>query len=250
MPRYKLTLSYDGTNYGGWQVQPNAVSIQSTLQEALKTLLKKETHATGSGRTDAGVHAHGQVAHFDAEDSLDTYKALHSINGLLPKEIRALSLEEVEGSFHARYSSKGKVYRYYLHLDRVQSPFNHLYSWHIPYKIDLEKLQKAASAFIGTHDFISFANESHKGAAAKDSVRTIKRIDITPTDGGIYLEFEGNGFLYKMVRNITGTLIEAATSKISKEEIDQLLLAKDRKKAGAAAPALGLFLMRVDYESS
>jgi tRNA pseudouridine38-40 synthase len=250
LPKYKMTISYDGTNYGGWQVQPNATSIQSLLEYALLTLLKTKTAVTGSGRTDAGVHATGQVAHFISENPLDLYKISHCLNGLLPKEVRVLSLEEVSDEFHARYSATGKTYRYHLHLDKVLNPFNRLYSWHVPHKVSLPQLESLFPFFLGTKDFSAFANEAHKGAAAKNGVRTLNKLSVIKTEDGAYLEFEGTGFLYKMVRNITGTLMDICAGKLEKEALEEIFLSKDRKKAGSAAPPQGLFLVKVDYDSS
>ncbi len=245
-----MTLAYDGTSYGGWQVQPNATSIQSLLEYALLTLLKEKTAVIGSGRTDAGVHALGQVANFKAKEPLDLYRISHSINGLLPKEVRVISLEEVDDSFHARYSATGKTYRYHLHLDKVLNPFNRLYSWHVSHKVSIQKLQKTALFFLGTKDFSAFANEAHTGSAAKNGVRTLRKLDVVNTDGGVYLEFEGTGFLYKMVRNITGTLMDICAGRLQEENLEEILLSKDRKKSGSAAPPQGLFLMNVNYDSA
>ena len=247
MNRYKLTLAYDGTSYSGWQVQPNALSIQELLQDKLKILLKRETAVTGAGRTDAGVHALGQVAHFDHEEPLDTFRLLASLNGLLPRDVRIKQAECVPEAFHARYSARNKIYHYHLNLGFVQDPFQRLYSWHLPEKIDLELLRQGAALFLGTHDFSSFANEQAAGAAARNPIRTIKRIEIVPEREGIRLEFEGESFLYKMVRNLTGFLVEVAKGKRDPREIPAILAARDRRKAGQAAPAKGLFLMRVDY---
>lgn len=245
--KYKLTLSYDGTGYGGWQVQPNAISIQSLVQKALSTATRQEILLTGSGRTDAGVHALGQVAHFSLPSPADAHKLLASLNGLLPHDIRALSLQEVDPSFHARYSSIGKTYHYHIHLDRILDPFARLYRLHVLHKIDLDRLKKASLHFIGTHDFTSFANEAYRGSASRDAVRTLRRLDILEQDGGIRLEFEGDGFLYKMVRNIVGTLIEVGYGKLSSDQIPEILNAKDRRCAGKAAEPHGLFLVHVQY---
>lgn len=243
-----MTITYDGTNYGGWQIQPNTVSIQSLLEKALGSLLKMETPITGSGRTDAGVHALGQVAHFFTEKNQDLYKIGHALNGMLPKDIRILEIVEAPLHFHARYTATGKIYHYHLHLDKILNPFTRLYSWKVPHKVDLLTLKKASSLFLGTNDFTSFANEGHKGAAAKNGVRTLQRLDIVPEDGGVRLEFEGDGFLYKMVRNITGTILDVAAGHIAIEEIPNIFQHKDRKKAGKTAPPHGLFLVKVHYE--
>lgn len=249
MAKYGMLITYDGSNFGGWQIQPNVISIQTLIEKALSTALKEPISIHGSSRTDAGVHALGQVAHFETNTPFTFYKLRHSLNGILPKEIRILEMYSVAEDFHSRYSAKGKIYHYHLHLDSVLNPFTKLYSWHMPYKIDLPLLQEAASLFIGTKDFTAFANESHKGAAAKNGVRSLQRLDMIKQPHGIRLEFEGTGFLYKMVRNITGTLIDIAIGRMKKEEIESIFLSKDRKQAGATAPAHGLFLVKIHYDS-
>jgi tRNA pseudouridine38-40 synthase len=247
MHKYKLTLAYDGTHYGGWQIQPNAISIQALLEKALSTILRTPTCAISSGRTDAGVHARGQVAHFIAEPPQDLLRLQRSLNGILPPDIRVLSLEEAAPDFHARYSAVSKEYHYHLHLERTTDPFKRLYAYHDYSPLDLDKMKVAANCFVGTHDFTTFANEASKGSAAKNPVRTITRLDLCLEPGGVRLEFEGNGFLYKMVRNITGTLLEVARGKISIDEIPGLFEARDRRIASPAAPPHGLFLMKVNY---
>lgn len=245
---YKLTLAYDGTHYSGWQIQPNAISIQELVQKAVATLLgAKHISVIGSGRTDAGVHAKGQIAHFKTDHLFDLSRLLLSLNGLLPRDIRVKKVELAPADFHAQYSAIGKEYHYHLFLDRIMDPFCRLYSWHVMRQIDLSLLIKAGGAFVGTHDFTSFANESHCGAVVKDPVRTVHRLEIIQSDGGVRLEFEGNGFLYKMVRNIVGTMVDVASMKRPLSDIPLIFGAKDRRQASAAAPPQGLFLMRVDY---
>jgi len=247
MNKYKLTIAYDGTAYSGWQIQPNAVSIQELLEKALSTILRTPTAVASSGRTDAGVHARGQVAHFIYEGTLDLFRLQLSLNGLLPPDIRILSIETAAPDFHARYSAISKEYHYHLHLDRTTDPFKRLYAYHDYSPLDLDKMKIAASCFVGTHDFTTFANEGSKGSAAKNPIRTITRLELCREPGGVRLEFEGNGFLYKMVRNITGTLLDVARGKIEPESIPQLFEARDRTIASPAAPARGLFLMKVNY---
>lgn len=248
--KYKLILSYDGTRYGGWQIQSNATAIQTLINRALSIALRKEIAVVGSGRTDAGVHALGQTAHFEHDSPIDCFRLLASLNGLLPEDIRAIQLEAVSSDFHARYSAVGKVYRYHLHLGKVMSPFKRLYSTHILYPLDIQLLKEAAALFLGTHDFTAFANEAHSGSAAKNPVRTLYRLDIKEEEGGIYLEFQGDGFLYKMVRNIVGTLLEVASHKIAIQDIPVIFASKDRKQAGSAAPPQGLFLVTVLYKET
>lgn len=250
MPNYKMTIAYDGSNYGGWQVQPNATSIQSLIEKALSSLVKQETPVTGSGRTDAGVHALEQVAHFFTEDNQDLYRLSHALNGILPKDIRILEIIEIPLDFHARYSATGKIYHYHLHLDKILNPFTRLYSWKVPHKADLLTLEKAIPLFLGTKDFSAFANEAHKGAASKNAVRTLHRLDMVKENGGVRLEFEGDGFLYKMVRNITGTLLDICAGHIPVDSVEEIFASKDRKKAGKTAPPQGLFLVKVHYDRS
>jgi tRNA pseudouridine38-40 synthase len=247
---YKLIIAYDGTAYCGWQVQPNGISIQEIIQEKTSIILREKIVVIGSGRTDAGVHALGQTAHFHSKPIEDPFHFRKSLNALLPKDIRILQVEEALNTFHAQYSAIGKIYHYYLHLDRVLDPFKRLYSLHVKEKIDLGILKETAKVFLGTHDFTSFANEAHLGSASRDPVRTLKRLDIVDEPGGVCLEFEGDGFLYKMVRNIVGTLLEVAAGKCSKDHLPLILAAKDRKAAGQAAPPHGLFLMKVNYQKS
>jgi tRNA pseudouridine38-40 synthase len=250
--KYKITLAYDGTNYGGWQIQPNAPSIQALIEQSLSTILRIPTSVIGSGRTDSGVHALGQVAHFTVQRAIEelpieTFKILSSLNGLLPAGIRVLDITPVPPDFHARYSALSKIYHYHLHLDPIPDPFKRHYAYQVPHFIDLSQLKETAAHFIGTHDFSSFANEASRGSAAKDAIRTLHRLSVIDEPGGVRLEFEGDGFLYKMVRNIVGTLLDVCAGKINKDQIPNILAAKDRKRAGRSAPAHALFLMQVHY---
>lgn len=250
MHTYKLTIAYDGTRYSGWQVQPNANTVQAEIVKALQVLLKSENVVLiASGRTDAGVHATGQIAHFRHEQPIDMNRLQLALNGIIPRDIRIKKAEEAPAGFHAQYHASGKEYHYHLYLDRVMDPFKRLYCWHVHQRVDLALLQKAAQCFVGKHDFTSFANEADEGSASRDPVRTLYRLDVVPFEGGVRLEFEGDGFLYKMVRNIVGTLVEVAAGKRSIEDIAAIFAAQDRRQAGLAAPPQGLFLMRVDYES-
>jgi tRNA pseudouridine38-40 synthase len=245
--RYLLTIAYDGTAYAGWQVQSNAIAIQPLVQKALETALRHPLDLTGAGRTDSGVHALGQTAHFDTEVSFQENKLLLSLNALLPPDIRIFSIQPVAPRFHARYNATGKIYHYHLHLDRVFDPFTLPYRFHCLDSIDRDRLLEGAKHFVGTRDFVSFANEAHKGTAAHDSVRTLKRFDVIPQAGGVRLELEADGFLYKMVRNLVGTLLDFAKNKISAPQIEEIFAAKDRKRAGPSVPPQGLFLIKVHY---
>jgi tRNA pseudouridine38-40 synthase len=244
---HQMIIAYDGSFYSGWQIQSNAVSIQSLLEEAIKVIAREEVRVIGSGRTDSGVHAMGQAAHFYTHAPLDYFKFLKSLNGLLPKDIRVKSIKEAPLNFHAQHAAKGKIYHYRFCTEAVQSPFQRLYQYHLYEKIDLNILVEAANLLLGTHDFTSFANEAHTGSAAKDPIRTLKRIDLVQEAEGWRLEFEGDGFLYKMVRNIVGTLFEVASGKRNASDILSILKAKDRKLAGQSAPSHGLVLIEVIY---
>lgn len=247
MQKYKLIIAYDGTHYSGWQVQANALSVQSLVQKALETALRSSIALTGSGRTDSGVHALGQVAHFSTEGSIDLFRLRASLNALLPEDIRILEIEAAPEAFHARYSATGKTYHYHIQIDGPINPFKRLYSYKVFHKVDLALLKEAARLFIGTHDFSSFAHEADKGSASRDPVRTLTRLDVVEEPNGFRLEFEGNGFLHKMVRNITGTLLDISYGKIPLEELPAIFAAKDRRIAGRTAPPHGLFLAKVHY---
>ena len=245
---YKLTLAYDGTRYSGWQIQPNASSIQEHLQQCLKDFLRGNSAAViGSGRTDAGVHALNQVAHFKTSLLCEPERLQRAFNGCLPRDIRVKKIEVAPPSFHAQYSAIGKTYHYHLYLDRVMDPFRQLYCWHVLRRLEIARLEEAAAQFVGTHDFTSFANEAHIGTASRDPVRTLYRLDIRPEEGGVRLECEGDGFLYKMVRNIVGTLVDVACGRLNVNEISRLFAARDRRSVGCAAPPQGLFLASVKY---
>lgn len=248
--RYRISLSYDGTSYVGWQVQEKPNSIQSLVQKALETALRHPINLTGAGRTDSGVHAYGQTAHFDTDVSFEPRRLLFSLNALLPPDIRILKIDPVAPDFHARYSATGKIYHYHLHLDRILDPFTAKYRYHVLEPLNLDLLQKATKRFLGTKDFTSFANEAYRGSASHDPVRTLKRFDAIPQPGGLRLELEADGFLYRMVRNLVGTLIEVARGKISLDDIDLIFAARNRSKAGPSAPPNALFLIEVIYPHS
>lgn len=247
MHAYKLTIAYDGTNYAGWQVQNTGLGIQEVIQKPLSQLLKGKTDLTGSGRTDAGVHALGQTAHFHTEKPLDIFRFHYALNSLLPNDIRIVEMEEISLDFHARYKTTGKIYVYNLRLTPVQNPLRRLYSWHVRTpNFSLPLMQEAANKLIGTHDFKGFASESHSGVASYDSIRTMKRVDIVVGDETT-ITFEADGFLYKMVRNLVGTLVDIGRGQLPPDTIERVLNEKDRRLAGQAAPAQGLFLQQVLY---
>ena len=247
MYTYKLVIAYDGTAYSGWQVQTNGLAIQEFIQRSISLLLKKETSLTGSGRTDAGVHALGQTAHFHSDHGIDIFRFQYALNALLPVDIRIVSMEEAPPGFHARYQAKGKIYLYHLCLKPVQNPFRRLYAWHIRSpEFSIAKMAAGAKKLIGTHDFKGFAAESHRGVASYDSVREMRRVEILEGEETALL-FEADGFLYKMVRNLVGTLVDIGKGRLPLETIDRVFEEKERRLAGQAAPPHGLYLKEVLY---
>jgi tRNA pseudouridine38-40 synthase len=215
------------------------------IEKALHTLLKTQTRLIGAGRTDAGVHARGQVAHFLAPSPIVPDQILHALNGILPYDIRIKELTPTPHSFHAQYSALSKEYHYHLWLEKTIDPFFRLYRHHFFHKdFSLPLLKEGSLHFLGTHDFVTFANV---GGSAKSTVRTITRLELIEQEGGIRFEFEGNGFLYKMVRNIVSTLLECAVGKRPPTQIPQLFAQKERRAAGPAAPPQGLFLFKINY---
>lgn len=245
---YLLTITYDGTNYCGWQIQPNNQTLQELIQNALEIILKEKISLIGASRTDSGVHAFDQKAHFRSDLELDLRKTTYSLNGILPKDIRIIKIEKKDHSFHARYSAKSKTYHYFVNVGHFHSPFDNKYSFHFTERFDLPLILLASKKFIGTHDFTSFSNDHLEGSAKVNPIKTIYELNIKKIDENkVLFEFKGDGFLYKMVRNIVGTLLDISSNKISIDDLPKIFEAKDRKKAGRAAPAKGLFLVKVDY---
>jgi len=245
--KYKMLIAYDGTNYFGWQIQKNKLTIQEAIEKKLSKILRKDIKIIAAGRTDAKVHALEQVAHFSFNKKLDLKKIIFSLNSLLSDDIRIKKITQVDINFHARFSAKSKIYRYHIFIGDIQDPFSRMYSYKPNYKFDLDILKKASKHFLGTHNFSSFANKQNLGSAANKPIKTIKRIDIIKRKNEIILEFEADGFLYKMVRNIVGTLLDVANKKFPIEMIEKIILAKDRKKASKPAEPQGLFLVKVLY---
>jgi tRNA pseudouridine38-40 synthase len=243
MRNIKLIIEYDGTNYYGWQVQSNHRTIQATIQDSLNDILKEDIKLYGSGRTDSGVHAKGQVANFKTEADITAENLKKALNTKLDNDIVIKKAEEVNEDFHARFSAKSKLYRYQISQGQL-SCFDRLYYSFIPYKLDIKLMKKEAKTLCGKHDFRSFQGSRRK---AKDTVRTIKDINITEKGKYLYIDIEADGFLYNMVRIIVGTLIEIARGKYPKGSIKRILKAKNRKEAGPTAKSKGLFLVKVKY---
>ncbi len=245
MRTIKLTIEYDGTEYLGWQSQPDGKTIQGVLEETLKQITGEKVHVIGSGRTDAGVHALAQVAHFKTESPIDLNSLQRALNSLLPKDVLIKRAEEVDRDFHAQKKARSKVYEYRILNQPLRSVFHRQYSWHIPQKLDEEAMSKAALFLIGEHDFSSFRSS---GTPTKTPVRTVFRAEWKKDRGGILrFEIEANGFLKQMVRTIVGTLVEVGKGRISPEDFKEILHSKDRKRAGPTAPPHGLFLKEVKY---
>ena len=237
-------LEYDGTTYHGWQVQPNLPTIQGTIEAAIRKVAQHDVDVVGAGRTDAGVHALGQVAHFSTSSRLTAEEWHRALNGLLPADIAVLAVEQVPEMFHARFSAKSKLYRYQI-LTRVhRSALSRSKVLHYSYPLDLGSMQEAAHALVGTHDFSSFQGSP---TDTDNPVCTIARLTIERFGDEIRFEVEANRFLKQMARNIVGTLLEVGRGKLKVGEAAEILAAKDRTKAGPTAPAHGLYLVRVDY---
>ncbi|HYA91077.1 MAG TPA: tRNA pseudouridine(38-40) synthase TruA [Thermodesulfobacteriota bacterium] len=245
MRNIKLLIEYDGTNYQGWQVQPGGPTIQGTLEEKLSRLTGERIRLTGSGRTDSGVHALGQVAHFRTQSQMDIRAIQRALNSLLPPNIVIQKVDEVDEGFHARKHSKSKVYEYRILNRNLRSVFHHGYVWHIPQKLNLTEMKKAAQSLIGEHDFSAFRTV---GSPTRTTIRRVIRAEWKRgRDGLIRFEVEANGFLKQMMRSIVGTLVEIGRGKMNAADFRKILNSKDRKEAGPTAPAQGLFLKEVKY---
>lgn len=244
MRRLRLRIEYDGTGFAGWQRQPNGPTVQAALEDALAEMTGRETIVRGAGRTDAGVHALGQVAHFDTEATIPTVGFRRGLNALLPRTIAVTALDLAPPDFDARFSARGKLYRYQIWNGDSRAPISDRFVWHLPRALDAAQMQAAARPLLGRHDFSAFRAAD---CECKTTERTLTRIDVIRDGELVTLEVEGDAFLKNMVRIVTGTLVEAGFGKRDAESIERLLASRDRRLGGPTAPARGLTLVRVDY---
>ncbi len=243
----RLLLQYDGTGYSGWQMQSNARTIQGVLAQVIERITCEPVALIASGRTDAGVHARGQVANFHTRRFLDPGDWKKALNRMLPEDIRVLRVDQVRSSFHARKSAVSKRYCYQVHLGEVVPPWDARYYLHRPSSLDLEKMEESAGFLLGVHDMHSFAAS---GCQVKGFVREIFRSEFCRHGDHLFYRIEANGFLQHMVRSIVGTLLEVGRRRFRPEDFQTILLAMDRRQAGPTAPAHALFLEQVYYRRS
>ena len=245
MRTLKLTLSYDGTNYVGWQRQTNGISVQQVVEEAFAPLMGGiAPTVSGAGRTDAGAHALAQVASVNTDIEISTISLQRALNVRLPEDVRVMTVEEATPGFHARFHATGKAYRYRVVTSQVMPPFDRHYAWHSPEPKNIDLMREAAALLVGTHDFASF---QARGSFVSDTVRTIHTLDLRQSGSEIVVLCDGDGFLRHMVRSIVGTLAEVGTGLRPAAAVRDMIAARDRRAAGATAPACGLTLMEVRY---
>ena len=240
----RLTLSYDGTNYHGWQSQPNAVSVEETLKRALERILNHDVKIYAGGRTDAGVHAMGQVVNFVTGRGIDATSLTRGLNSLLPRDIRVKDGRDAAEGFHARYSARSKTYVYCILNQAHNSPFLSRYVLHMPYSLDIASMKEAARLILGEHDFSAFKK---KGEVCGSPVREVRRAGVATKGNKVFVIIEATGFLRYMVRNIVGTLLLVGRERIGKDTFGQILESRQREQAGPNAPAQGLFLREIKY---
>jgi tRNA pseudouridine38-40 synthase len=238
----KLEIEYDGTDFHGWQIQPKLRTVQKEIQDRIETILKHEVTLIGSGRTDVGVHALGQVANFKTQNQLDNESILRGLNGLLPPDVVIKSVNEVDLNFNARYSAKSRAYKYRIHLGRTAILRNQV--WEVSYSLNPKKMEEATKQIIGEHDFSSFCvAESTK----EDNICHVMNANWKRSRKELVFEIEANRFLHTMVRSLVGTLVEVGRGYLSVSDFAQIMKTKDRRKAGPTAPACGLYLVEVRY---
>ncbi|KON85778.1 tRNA pseudouridine synthase A [Sporosarcina globispora] len=245
MPRFKCIVTYDGTHFAGYQVQPRKRTVQGELERALKKLHKGEDiKVTASGRTDAGVHARGQVIHFDSPLNIPLGKWGIALNSLLPDDVAVLGTEQAPDDFHVRFDAKGKEYRYFVHRSSRRDPFKRHYVYQYPFALNTDSIKQAAADLIGTHDFTSFCSAKTE---VEDKVRELQEIEILEEEDMLIFRFRGTGFLYNMVRILAGTLLEVGIGERDPNSMPSVILEKNRSAAGKTAPPQGLYLWKVFY---
>lgn len=244
MKRVRLIVAYDGTNYCGWQIQPNGITVEEVLNKHLSELLKEPIAIIGASRTDSGVHALGNVAVFDTNTRIPAERISFALNQRLPRDIRIQKSDEVDARWHPRYQDSIKTYEYRIQNARLQNPIRRLYTYFVYYHLDVEKMQKAGKIFIGEHDFKSFCSTRTQ---AETTVRKIYDFSVKKEADEIVIRIKGNGFLYNMVRIIVGTLLRVGTGFFTPEKVEEILEAKDRMKAGPKVPPEGLTLIGIEY---
>ncbi len=247
MQHVKVTLQYDGTNYVGWQRQAIGTSIQALLEDALAPMAGGRVVVHGAGRTDAGVHALGQVATFSFPGTLELPTLMRALNAVLPADVRVLAAEDAPPEFHARFSAIGKVYEYRIVNAPIVSPFLVRYAWHVSKPLDFELLKQASAPLVGAHDFAAFQAAGSAAASSERIVRSIEWDCGRGFDAPMTMRIEGDGFLRHMVRTIVGTLVEVGVGRWVPSRVAGILASRDRSEAGPTAPAHGLFLVRVEY---
>lgn len=244
--RVRLIVAYDGTNYHGWQIQKNAITVEEILQQALCDLLQEPIELVGGSRTDAGVHARGNVAVFDTHTRIPAEKIAIAVNQRLPEDIRVMQSEEVEEQFHPRYAESEKTYEYHISNVPIQLPTRRLYSYFVYLPLDVEKMQEAAKLFVGEHDFAGFCSAKSQ---VQTTVRTIYDCQVEKEGDEICIRVRGNGFLYNMVRIIAGTLVEVGLGRRKLSTVSQAIQKADRSLAGPTAPPEGLTLIKIEYQN-
>ena len=251
MRNLKVTLSYDGAEFSGWQIQPDAITVQGTVASVIGRITGEKVLPQGSGRTDAGVHALAQVMTFVTESSVPTENFLKAMNDILPAAIRVLEVTEAPTDFHARHSAHAKTYRYRIYRGPICPPFLARYVWHYPYPLDEEAMARAAGVVAGEHDFTSFAAVDPERGKDDHPVSNVRRIFSSAwqrSGGELLYEVRGNGFLHHMVRNLVGTFILVGKGTLQIDDVTRILEARNRSVAGATAPASGLYLVNVEYD--
>ncbi len=240
----RLTISYDGTNYAGWQVQPNARTIQGVLERSLEHIFKEKYHLIGAGRTDSGVHALGQEAHFKTGSKLPLNNIKMALNSILPKDIAITNVSEEDPDFHARKQALLKKYIYKIYRGKTRDPFLWHYTWHLHEALNICRIKSCLPVFQGEHDFSAFS-VADKGTT--NGIRKLLELKLIEEGDLLILEFLGNGFLRKQIRRIVGTLVDVGKNRFNKDRVKMMLLSKDPTQAGPTAPSKGLFLIKVYY---